>query len=120
MDALNRLRGRLASRIRDPKIALVPGLADDLRSISEGFEELRERLQAVERVAHSPTDVTDKLASLDERTSALAAFALRKHFWPRSAVSSSNLRRLMEMGGDASTASHGERCICEQCMGHGG
>ena len=96
VDALTKAREVLARRIADPKLLLMPDLKADLRAILEAFEEI------------------------DERTSALAAFALRKHFWPASAVSSSNLRRLMEMGGEAKTASHDQRCICEQCMGHGG
>lgn len=78
---------------------LVPGLADDLRAIVEVVDEL------------------------ERRTSALAGFALRKHFWPQSAVNKAQLQSLMVMGTDPATvariASHGERCVCEQCMGRG-
>lgn len=38
--AVAELRHRLATRARDPRLLLVPGLADDLRAIGEAFESL--------------------------------------------------------------------------------
>lgn len=99
MDALAKARKRLSSRISDPKVMLLPGLADDLRAIDAAFEEI------------------------ERRTSILAAFALRKHFWPLSIVNKAQLQALTVMGDEPSTvarvATHGERCTCEQCMGVG-
>lgn len=99
MDALAKARKRLSSRISDPKVMFVPGLADDLRAIDAAFEEI------------------------ERRTSNLAAFALRKHFWPLSQVNKAQLQALIEMGTEPATVArigtHGERCLCSECMGVG-
>lgn len=97
MDALAEARKRLSSRLRDSKVMLVPGLADDLRAIEGAFEEI------------------------DRRTSNLAAFALRKHFWPLSQVNKAQLQALMAMGAEPATVgrigTHPERCVCSECIG---
>lgn len=99
MDALTKARKRLSSRIADPKVKFVPGLSEDLRAMLDAIDEL------------------------DRRTSNLAAFALRKHFWPLSQVNTAQLRALTEMGTEPATVgrigTHGERCVCCECMGVG-
>lgn len=99
MAALAKARERLAARIRDPKLLMVPGLQDDLRAIVGALDEL------------------------ELRTATLAAFALRKHYWPLSQVHPGQLKALIEMGTDPATvarvATHGERCTCYECMGAG-
>src|SRR5688572_24946253 len=100
VDALAQARKRLSSRITDSRLRFFPDLQEDLRAVLAAFDEI------------------------EKRTSALASFALRKHFWPQSQVSRLQLSALMEMGTDAETvariAIHGATCTCEECMGHGG
>lgn len=99
MDALTQARKQLADRLKDPKVKMLPGLADDLRAIDAAFAHVQLAL------------------------SNLAAFSLRKHFWPMSQVHPGQLKALTELGTDPATvariAQHGERCTCEQCMGVG-
>lgn len=96
MDALREARDKLSSRISDPKVRFVPGLADDLKSIANAF------------------------AELERRTSMLAAVVLRKHYWPGSPIQKSEVDGLTAMGQDAETiariASHGDTCCCELCL----
>lgn len=40
LTAVTELRRRLSTRARDPRLLLVPGLADDLRAIGEAFDAL--------------------------------------------------------------------------------
>ena len=100
METLDEARARLAARIDDPKVRFVPGLADDLRALLVVVDEL------------------------GRRTSTLAAFALRKHFWPASAVHRAQLQALMEMGAEPTVVgrigTHSDGCLCEHCMGHSG
>jgi hypothetical protein len=95
-NALVAARKALSSRINDPKVKFVPGLADDLRAILAAFDEC------------------------DRRTSVLAAVALKKHFWPDAGLSKEHFAVLEEMGAEPATVSrvgkHGKDCLCEQCM----
>jgi hypothetical protein len=99
MDALAKARKRLSSRLADPKVKFMPGLADDLRAIDDAFEHIERSLAN------------------------LAAFALRKHFWPMSQVHPGQLKALTELGTDPATvarvAQHGGICTCSECMGAG-
>lgn len=99
MDALIAARRRLKFRISQPQALLVPGLKDDLRAVDEAFED-------VERAVAT-----------------LAAFMLRKHFWPNSPVNKAQLEAVMRMGAESAAVgrvgTHGDRCTCSECMGVG-
>ena len=45
------VRERIKTRARDPRLLLVPGLADDLKSIGEAFGELVAAVECLSRVA---------------------------------------------------------------------
>lgn len=102
MDALSEARARLSSRISDKRLLMVPGLSDDLRAILAAFEELEQR-------------ATD----LECRAANLAAFSLRKHYWPMSPALNEQLCALIDMAKGALGPTHSERCLCSECMGVG-
>lgn len=47
--AVAHLRARILKRAADPRLMLVPGLADDLRMIGEAFGTLEHHIQALAR-----------------------------------------------------------------------
>jgi hypothetical protein len=95
LNPLDALRKRLAIRISDPKLMLVPGLKDDLRAIHDGFVELERRVGVV------------------------AVVQLNNHYWPSATMHEALWRALSEMSDRAravyNTGEHEPRCTCEQC-----
>lgn len=100
MDELKKARRRLADRIADIRVRMVPGLVEDLSAIMLAFDEI------------------------DRRTSVLAAVVLRKHFWPHGALPLHSVNALIAMGDEAEEqarrATHGDRCTCSACLPVGG
>jgi hypothetical protein len=50
LTAVARLRTRISKRAADPRLLLVPGLADDLRLIGEAFGTIEQHLSSLSRV----------------------------------------------------------------------
>lgn len=96
MDALAKARKVLEARVADKKTLYIPGLADDLRAVLGGFDELQ------------------------NRTAMLAAVVLQKHYWPTSRLSRHEIDELARFGTDAAAAQriaeHGQWCTCEACF----
>lgn len=67
MDALQAARERLAARIKDTRIKLVPGLADDLRAILGAFSELETRVSIVAEAIIEMQIASPKIADACKR-----------------------------------------------------
>lgn len=50
LGAVAAVRHRIATRARDPRLVLVPGLADDLQAIGEAFASLEQDTKLLARV----------------------------------------------------------------------
>lgn len=95
MDELTKAKDALNKRSRDPRLRMVPGLADDLRAIGDALGELERRIGVLAVVEvhahHNPT------------------VPLHAAVWKSVSEMSDHARALYEI------RSHGEHCVCEQC-----